>query len=111
MKSLIRYFALKFIRESMAHERSDDRKLVFAAINEGMRTQFYEDNSQTRLNFTVLNLVENGEEFHPYRHLGHTIHPDAISHAEAARDAVMEAMKDNELTEWRKDIIARENKA
>lgn len=111
MRSLIRYFALKFIVESMGHHRSDDRSAIFQAINDGMEREFYEDNGPTRLNFTVLELVKNGGKYQPYHFLGKTLHPDAICHAEAAKNAVMEAMKDIPLTEWRKDIIARENNA
>lgn len=108
MRNFIRWLALKFIRESMGHSHSEDRAAIFAAIDEGFRREFWEDNSQTRLNFAVLLLVKHGKETQPYHFLGKTLNPDAISHAQAAHDAVMEAMKDIPLTEWRKDIMERE---
>ena len=94
--SFFRNLVLKYIRKNMSHEDTATRDAIFEAINDGMTLHFYEDNVYTRLNFTVLQLVKNGEEFHPAPHLGQTSYPDVECLANNAASAVREACENDE---------------
>ena len=63
LKKWIRRIALSYVRKSMSHENRDDRDAVFAAINEGMRREFSEDNIHTRVYSVIGNLLRNDPEF------------------------------------------------
>jgi len=60
---MIKRFVLNYIRNHMSHETMNTRCEIFQAINEGCKTSFYEDNLQTRLSWTVGELVRNDTEF------------------------------------------------
>ena len=48
----------------MSHETPSDRSDIFRAINEGCAAEFTEDNLQTRISWTVGELVRNDREFY-----------------------------------------------
>lgn len=66
MKKLIRNFIIRYIMRNMGHANADTRDAIFKAINDGIRQEFYEDSIYSLMQFTVFNLVKNGEEYHSY---------------------------------------------
>jgi hypothetical protein len=60
---MIKNFVLNYIRTHMSHETMNDRAEIFQAINEGCASAFTEDNLQTRISWTVGELVRNDPEF------------------------------------------------
>lgn len=94
--SFFRNLVLNYIRKNMSHEDTATRDAIFRAINEGMTKAFYEDNSCTRLNFTVLQVVKNGKDFHPYPYMGQTAYPDVEAMSKTAASAVREACEHDE---------------
>jgi hypothetical protein len=61
---MIRKFVLYWIRTHMSHETPSARTDIFRAINEGCAAAFTEDNLQTRISWTVGELVRADREFY-----------------------------------------------
>lgn len=99
--NIIRQFVLWYIRSRMAHEHADARGEIFAAIHDGMKDAFWEDNANTRLYSAIRWMVENGKEFQPYNFLGKRINPDSEDLANCAYDATRDATRDTPLNQWR----------
>lgn len=110
MRRLIRWFVCKYIREHMGHVHATDRDAIFYAIGQGMKEEFTEDNFNTRLNYTVLQLVTNDPEaVRGYIHMGKRLYHDTHSAALCAADAVREAMRNVPTPEWRRKQLEAEN--
>ena len=60
---MFKRLVLNYIRNNMSHETMDTRREIFRAINEGCSKAFTEDNLQSRISWTVGQLVENDREF------------------------------------------------
>jgi len=60
---VIKRFVLNYIRTHMSHETMYTRGEIFQAINEGCAAAFTEDNLQSRISWTVGELVKNDQEF------------------------------------------------
>ena len=60
---MIKRFVLNYIRAHMSHETMTARAEIFQAINEGCASAFTEDNLQSRISWTVGELVRNDAEF------------------------------------------------
>ena len=60
---MIKNFVLKYIRAHMSHETMTERDEIFQAINEGCASAFTEDNLQSRISWTIGELVRNDAEF------------------------------------------------
>lgn len=89
--NILRALVTWYIRNNMAHSCVDNRNAIFKAINDGMRSEFYEDNIYTRMGTTVKWLTDNGADFHPYPFLGQTAFPDAEALARCAKSGVNES--------------------
>ena len=61
---MIKRLVLNYIRTHMSHETPSDRNDIFRAINEGCAVAFTEDNLQTRISWTVGELVRADREFY-----------------------------------------------
>lgn len=109
---MIRAFILRYIARKMSNEDYVTRAAIFKAINDGMAKAHYEDNATTRLNFTVLQLVNAGADFHPYPFLGQTVVHDRKALASAAYDAVMESCANDRQPRWaiERDAKVAENR-
>lgn len=99
---MIRNFVLRYIMRNMSHNDTATRDAIFKAINDGMALQFYEDNAYTRLNFTVLQLVNNGSDFHPhsYSDIDKIFYPDVEALANNAASAVRESCENDPKQVW-----------
>lgn len=103
MRRLIRWWVARYIRNHMGHFHAAERDAIFRAIGEGIRSEFTEDNFNTRMNFTVLELTKNmPEAVDGFHHLGKRLYHDTYSAGQCAEAGVREAMQKVPVPEWRR---------
>jgi hypothetical protein len=112
MRRLILWFVTRYIRSHMSHCHAAERDAIFRAIGEGIKESFYEDNFNTRLQFTVTELTYNmPEALTGYYHMGHILYHDAYSAGKCADAGVREAMRNVPIPEWRRKELEAQKSA